>query len=107
MEKAIQHIQACTCIHFELLRQAPQEDYFILVFERAGCFTSNVGRAGGEQVLNLGPRCGFGTAVHELLHIIGFYHEHSRPDRDDYIEIIEENIRPGKQQSISTVFHGC
>ena len=35
------------------------------------------------------------TVTHELLHTLGFVHEHMRPDRDDFITIHKENIVSG------------
>lgn len=57
---------------------------------------SSVGRVGGRQFLTLRIlQCfAFSTIVHELGHAIGFYHEVSRPDRDEYVTVHTENILP-------------
>ncbi|CAJ0938658.1 unnamed protein product [Ranitomeya imitator] len=64
----------------------------------SGC-CSYVGRRGnGPQAISIGKNCDkFGIVVHELGHVIGFWHEHTRPDRDGHVTIITENIQPGQE----------
>ncbi|KAH9510055.1 Zinc metalloproteinase nas-15 [Bulinus truncatus] len=44
-------------------------------------------------ISTLGPGCETkGVAMHEMLHVLGFYHEQNRPDRDLYVDINETNV---------------
>ncbi|MGB7392809.1 MAG: M12 family metallopeptidase [Pricia sp.] len=61
-------------------------------FRKSDVCNSSVGRTGSRQVINLADNCGVGAVIHEIGHAIGFLHEQSRSDRDDYVKINLSNI---------------
>ena len=58
---------------------------------------SYVGEIGGRsQDVSIGQGCEYkGIVIHELMHALGFYHEQSRFDRDQYVRIDFSNIQAG------------
>ncbi|PIO55726.1 astacin [Teladorsagia circumcincta] len=90
-KKAAQQWMSDTCINFIPSKFAQDS---IRVFAEDGCW-SFVGRLGGVQNLSLGQGCeSIGTAAHEIGHALGFFHTHSRYDRDQFITVDEKNIKP-------------
>ncbi|XP_068717648.1 zinc metalloproteinase nas-4-like isoform X2 [Montipora capricornis] len=87
-------IESKSCIRFRLKEKG--DDHWILFVKKNGC-NSPVGRQylkKGPQLLSIGKGCNEkGIILHELLHALGFWHEQSRSDRDDYLEILWKNIR--------------
>ncbi len=87
--KAVNIINQKTVIKFEEAKS--QEDKVLFKSGGTHCY-SYVGRIGGTQDLVLSPDCKAPQILHEMLHALGFYHEQSRPDRDEYLQILWENI---------------
>ena len=70
-----------------------------LTFTR--CAASHVGRQHiGQQRVLLARWCtNRGTILHHIGHVLGLVHENSRQDRDQYISIDRERMRPGETGS--------
>lgn len=69
-------------------------DNLCILFSRCN---SDVGKNGGRQTVSLGGGCAHHSVIlHELGHVVGFWHEQNRPDRDKFVRIIKENIMTSK-----------
>jgi hypothetical protein len=88
---AIKHWESKTSVRFPD-RTAGDVDW--IRFVRAQGCASSVGRQGGMQEIFLGDACTTGNAIHEIGHTIGLFHEQSRSDRDQFVEIKWAHIDP-------------
>ncbi|KAK5972511.1 Metalloendopeptidase, partial [Trichostrongylus colubriformis] len=92
---AMKKIHQNTCIRF--VPRTTERDFIDIQNRRGeGCYT-NVGRVGGRGILMLesDPQetcIEKEIVLHELMHVIGLWHEHMRYDRDKYIKIMWMNI---------------
>ncbi|XP_077925651.1 bone morphogenetic protein 1 isoform X3 [Halichoerus grypus] len=91
--QAMRHWEKHTCVTF--LERTDEDSYIVFTYRPCGCCSYVGRRGGGPQAISIGKNCDkFGIVVHELGHVIGFWHEHTRPDRDRHVSIVRENIQP-------------
>ncbi|CAG5852169.1 unnamed protein product [Menidia menidia] len=90
IEGAMRAFAGRTCVRFTPRRN--EYDY-ISIENKRGCW-SVLGREGGRQELSLnrGGCMYSGVIQHELNHALGFQHEQTRSDRDNYVRINWNNI---------------
>ena len=96
LDQAMRHWENFTCVQF--VERAEDHPNWIVFTERpCGCCSFVGKRGNGPQAISIGKNCDkFGIVVHELGHVVGFWHEHTRPDRDDWVNINRENIMAGQ-----------
>lgn len=64
------------------------------------CWSYVGNQQNGIQLLELSNWCfNNRTVPHELLHAAGMYHEHNRPDRDQYIQVNLNCVEPGTENN--------
>jgi len=68
------------------------EEAYVEFIPADGCW-SGVGYSGKKQQIGLALGCRVGETVHEIGHMLGLWHEQSRSDRDDYVDIRWCNIQ--------------
>uniref|UniRef100_A0A3B3YRX5 Metalloendopeptidase n=1 Tax=Poecilia mexicana TaxID=48701 RepID=A0A3B3YRX5_9TELE len=76
---------------------------FFFLFHFPSCF-SLLGCIGDKQVASLQTLgcVHHGIVQHEPLHTLGFYHKHTRSNRDQFVKIHWENIKECKKKNLWT-----
>lgn len=76
------------------------EANFVAFVPGNGC-SSPVGMDGGRQGITLGDGCSKGSAIHEIGHSVGLWHEQSREDRNEHVKVHLENVESGKEHNFN------
>lgn len=88
VNKAMAEWEAKTCIRFV---KRTNEKYFLKFFRDTHCW-GNVGMTSYTKI-SVGDGCEYQHVMtHEIGHVVGFYHEQNRNDRDQFIKVHWENI---------------
>ncbi|XP_051954476.1 meprin A subunit alpha [Xyrauchen texanus] len=94
--QALEMYHLKSCVDF---KPYEGESTYISFTKLDGCW-SFLGDLKTGQNVSIGEGCDTKAIVeHELLHALGFHHEQSRSDRDDYVEIWWDQILPGKKHN--------
>jgi hypothetical protein len=95
---AIEHWEERTSITF-VERTDDNKDQYpnYLRFDSSNSCASYVGMQGGEQSILVSDACSMGSIVHEIGHALGLFHEHTRPDRDNFVQIDWNQIVVNKE----------
>ncbi|KAH9499529.1 hypothetical protein Btru_078067 [Bulinus truncatus] len=84
IKDAISEWEKFTCLRFKTSTTNPSRIQFQ---DGAGCY-SQLGMQATPQPIALARGCRTRWVVaHEIGHAVGWYHEHMRPDRDQYIQV--------------------
>ncbi len=92
---AMAEISSSTSIVFK--PRVTQTNY--IEFKYSTKNNSYVGMQSGKQIVNIINYNNKSVIEHELLHSLGFFHEHCRSDRDNYIIVNFSNIRLAKRHN--------
>ncbi|XP_053544908.1 embryonic protein UVS.2 [Bombina bombina] len=101
IEKALQDFTTLTCIQFV---QRSTEEAFLDIASGSGCW-SYIGKTGESQFVSVSRNgcLARGVIQHEVLHALGFYHEQSRSDRDNYVDIMWQYINEGDWENMEKI----
>ena len=74
----------------------------------SGC-SANIGApdSGSLNFISIGPNCGHGSILHELIHTAGMHHQQVAEYRDNYVTVNYQNIQSGRTHNFDKRYnHG-
>lgn len=93
------------------------ETYTVIRFQEVTEYQKSIGEI-YQKFLYVGPcqsttgriygaytemkKCSVGGLIHEIGHVVGLFHEQQRYDRDQYIDILWENVNPYYKKQFNT-----
>nr|CAD2142132.1 unnamed protein product [Meloidogyne enterolobii] len=99
VQTAINTLEGETCISFPKYDPYLHKNYMTIKSTEEGCKTfvgfkenqdhNQINLASGDPFCESSP-----SAIHEIMHSLGVYHEQNRYDRDEYIEVLFHNLMP-------------
>ena len=100
---AIKHWNSHTkTTDFRLVKRNKEKYYVKFVEPKDDVCESYIGYLKkAAQKISIGNSCTTGAVIHEIGHAAGLYHEHSRSDRDRYVNIFKQNIIKGKEHNFN------
>jgi hypothetical protein len=101
---AINYWETKTPIKFiELDKSKPKPpNYVNFVFDFKIC-ASSIGMQDRPQYIKVANWCNKDGIIHEIGHTLGMWHEQSREDRDNYVTVVKDNIREGKEHNFANL----
>lgn len=81
--------------HIRFVIHEGQKDFIVFTNQKDLC-ASYVGKVGGAQPIFINSECKKTQILHEMLHALGFIHEHQRKIRDDYLLVFDNQIKDEK-----------
>lgn len=96
IKKAMANISLHTGIVFT---ETKKTGNYYLKFNLSNGNSSMIGMTKGGNTINYAANQVIGVYMHEIMHALGYFHEHTRTDRDNYVNILTNNIENGKQHN--------
>ena len=96
-----------TFSNIQFVALGTQTDYVSFYFnpdDYSGECEAVVGRVGGEEQVGGSGSCTLPTILHELGHVVGLWHEQSRPDRDTYVSVNYDNLIKGSISNFNQIY---
>ncbi|XP_065205606.1 zinc metalloproteinase nas-13-like [Planococcus citri] len=101
LKRGIEILEEKTCLKFKQRSKTYIPNDYIIIEDYgrdSACNSMFAGRQGGGQYINIGGCEREFSIIHEIMHALGFAHEHQRMDRDKYIEVRYNNIIAGLER---------